>query len=295
MNVHTSLSCVSLCLSALALPSLAIAADSAYVPRVGGVDTSLTISRSSYDNFYLGDVKVSNQDAFGSNEKVYQGTASLAVRYGVNARTALDVTVGYTSVDFKPLDIKEKGLDDTRLGVTTVLADEFDDALAKYNLPTVSMRIGVIIKGTYNTGESVAGPTAPGLGANGAEASLLFGKYFASIGFGLTASAGFRYYAEEVPGRLLWSAGAYQVIADQVVVSGQVQASRSGTGPDIGGPGFTGDFRAVREEKAESEIAVAYTGIADSQFGIFGAKTLASGNRNVGDATTYGLFLGHQF
>ena len=295
MIVRTATSCVSLCLAALAAPSLVMAADSAYVPKVGGIDTSLTISRSSYNNFYLGDVKVSNKDAFGSDEKVNQSTATLALRYGVNARTAIDVTVGYTSVDFKPLDKKENGLDDTRVGVTTILADEFDDALAQYNLPTVSLRVGAIIKGTYKTGENVAGPTAPGLGANGAEAAVLFGKYFTSIGFGLNASAGFRYYAENVPGRLLWSAGAYQVIADQVVISGQVQASRAGTGPDIGGPGFTGDFRVVREEKTEGELALTYTGIPDSQFGIFGAKVIGSGNRNVGDATTFGLFLGHLF
>ena len=286
-------STLSLALASLAAPL--VAADSAYITSEGRFDTSLTASTSSYDTFFLGETKLSNKDAFGSDEKVTQNTVTLAVRYGITSRVGVDLSVGQTAVNFRPQTEKVGGLDDTRIGITSVLVSEFDDVGVDYHLPTISMRIGGIIKGTYDSGADVVGPSAPGLGENGAEAALLFGKYFADIGFGLNASVGFKHYSGEVPGRLLWSAGAYQSVVDQVVLSGQITSERSGSGPDIGGPGFTGDFKAVREEDTQGELSVTYTGLTDTQVGVFGAKCLSFGNRNVGNATTLGIFVGHLF
>lgn len=270
------------------------AADSPYLPGAQRVSVGLSASRSQYDNFFLGDKKVSNKDAFGSDEKVTQDTVSLNGQYGLTKRVAVDLTVGYTRVDFKPVDLKNKGRDDTYLGLTTIALDEFDPEVAEYNLPTVAVRVGAIIAGSYDVGE-IGVPSAPGLGVNGAEASVILGKYFGTIGFGLTASGGFRHYAGAVPGQLLWSVGAYQSIIDQVVLAGRVHGSRSTTGTDIGGPGFTGYFPGVREEKTEGELSVTYTGLTDSQVGLFAATVFDSGARNTGDATTFGFFVGHLF
>jgi len=270
------------------------AADSPYLPGAERTSVSLGASRSQYDNFFLGDQKVSNKDAFGSDEKVTQDSISLTGQYGLTKTLAVDLTVGYTRVDFKPVDLTNKGRDDTYLGLTTVTIDEFDPAIAEYHLPTVAIRVGAIIAGSYDSG-AIGVPSAAGLGANGAEASLILGKYCTEIKFGLTASVGFRNYVGDVPGQLLWSVGAYQSIVDQVVLSGRLHGSRATTGPDIAGPGFTGYFPGVREEKTEGELSVTYTGMVDSQLGLFAATVIDAGARNTGDATTFGFFVGHLF
>ncbi len=274
----------------LSLASLGSAVDSPWIPAVGSLETNLSYARQSYDRFWLGEKEVSNKDAFGSDKTVVQNTGTLSGRYGINAWLAADLAVGYTSIDFAPLDQTESGINDTRFGVQGLVLDEFNPQFTAS--PTLSVRLGGIIAGTYDTGDQVVGPSAPGVGSNGIELSAQLGKSCSEIGFGVSSQLGYRWnLTDDVPDALFWSVGAYQSILDQVVVGAAYRVDNSRSGPDIGDPGFT--FPAVRQEKSNVDVNLTYVGYPGCQVGVFGSW--AVDGRNVGKETVYGLFVGHTF
>ena len=195
-----------------------------------------------------------------------------------------------TDIDFKPLDKTDSGLNDTTFGLQARVLDEYSNSVSPY-LPTISIRLGGILKGTYET--DIGTPTGAGLGTNGYDLSLAVGKFFIDTGTGIFASGGFRDYASSVPSVRYWAIGAFQDVAEQVSVHAIYRSSASTSGVDIGGPGFTGDFTKVKEERELIEGGVTYIGFPDARIGIFIARVLDG--RNVGQDFVLGLNGGYSF
>jgi hypothetical protein len=264
-------------------------ADTPWTPSAQHFDADLSVVYQAYDHFWLGDTKLSTKDAFGDDGKVTQTTATLSGVYGITDWLAADLSVGYTDIDFKPLDETDSGLNDTTLGLQARVLDE-NNSVSPY-LPTISFRLGAILKGTYDT--DVGAPTAAGLGTNGYDLSLALGKFFVDTGTGVFASGGFRDYASDIPTSRYWALGAFQDIAGQASVHAIYRSSASTSGVDIGGPGFTGDFTKVKEERESIEGGVTYIGYADARIGFFVARVIDG--RNVGQDLVLGLNGGYSF
>lgn len=273
----------------LMILSPVFSADTPWTPSAQHFDADFTVVYQAYDQFWLGDQKLSTKAAFGGDGKVTQTTATLAGQYGITDWLAADLAVGYTSIDFKPLSKKDSGLNDTTFGLQARVLDENNPA-SPY-LPTISVRLGGILKGTYDT--DIGTPTAAGLGTNGYDVSLALGKFFVDTGTGVFASGGIRDYADDVPTARYWALGAFQDIAGQASVHAIYRSSASTSGVDIGGPGFTGDFTKVKEERESIEGGVTYIGCPDARIGIFVARVLDG--RNVGQDLVLGLNGGYSF
>lgn len=274
------------CLLAL---SPAFSADTPWIPAAQQLDVDLTLVTQAYDQFWLGKQKLSTKNAFGGDGKVTQKTATVSGVYGVTDWLAADLAIGYTDIDFKPLNKTDSGLNDTTLGLQARVLDE-NNSICAY-LPTISVRLGGIIKGTYET--DIGTPTAAGLGTGGYDASLALGRFFVSTGTAVFASGGFRDYASDVPTVRYWSLGASQDIVSQASIHAIYRGSSSSSGVDIGGPGFTGDFTVVKEERESIEGGVTYIGYPNARIGIFVARVFDG--RNIGQDMVLGLNGGYSF
>ncbi len=269
--------------------SPAFSADTPWTPSAQHIDTNVSVVYQAYDQFWLGEQKLSTKDAFGADGKVTQTTATVSGMYGITDWLAADLAVGYTRIDFKPLDKTDSGLNDTTFGLQARLLDENNPA-SPY-LPTISVRLGGILKGTYET--DIGTPTGAGLGTNGFDGSLAVGKYFVDSGTGVFASGGFRDYASDVPSVRYWALGAFQDVAGQASVHAIYRSSASTSGVDIGGSGFTGDFTKVKEEREAIEGGITYIGYPQARIGIFIARVLDG--RNIGQDLVLGLNGGYSF
>ena len=269
--------------------SPAFSADTPWTSSAQHIDTNVSVVYQAYDQFWLGEQKLSTKDAFGADGKVTQTTATVSGMYGITDWLAADLAVGYTRIDFKPLDKTDSGLNDTTFGLQARLLDENNPA-SPY-LPTISVRLGGILKGTYET--DIGTPTGAGLGTNGFDGSLAVGKYFVDSGTGVFASGGFRDYASDVPSVRYWALGAFQDVAGQASVHAIYRSSASTSGVDIGGSGFTGDFTKVKEEREAIEGGITYIGCPQARIGIFIARVLDG--RNIGQDLVLGLNGGYSF
>ncbi len=242
-------------------------------PRALAVTPSHTYQ--SYDTFYAGRSKTVLPD------DIVQNTTSVRFDYGLAPRLALDATVGYTKVRFKPdgAHFERGGRDDSQIGLTYALVEESAET------PALTWRVGGIIGGNYDVPTSVP-PINPGDGADGFETSLALGKSFES-GFAIYSEVGYRNRDSGVPDDLFGSLGAAQRFGAFSVNVGY-RTTRGQSGGDIGGPGFGTDFGfpGVKEITQFIEGGVAYTDGAGRSYQAVVARAIGS-IRNSGEATVY--------
>ncbi len=147
--------------SAFRLPLLALAAtslasaQSAYLPAPGETTAGTLYSYQRARDFYaLGDAR------FTLPDPLEQHTARVDLAHGLAPGWALDASFGWSTVTYEESatlapglfllkDGKQRrsGLIDTRLGLRRTLLDEF--ATLSQAAPTVTVRVGAIIPGTY--------------------------------------------------------------------------------------------------------------------------------------------------
>lgn len=262
---------------------------SPYVPANQQIVASPSFVYSTYDEFWAGDQKVDLGAAtpFGRQNQYYAG---VTLEYGMCESFAFDATVGYIWTQFSdgPPGLSpwnDDGLYDTTLGIRWRIIDEFKEE-AKW-VPTVGVRLGGIIAGTYSAQPTASNPVgfpfAPGDGASGVETSLLLGKQLCP-NFGLAADLGWRYRVEDVPQDIFGSFGAYFTI-DWFTASAAYRGSYALSGPDIGQPGFT--FPEVQEINHLVELSVGWMAKTGQSVQIFGAMNFAG--QNTGDKTIIGM------
>jgi hypothetical protein len=264
-------------------------AQSAWLPLAGELVATPAVSFSSFDRFWAGSSRDDRLD--DANESLDQFNGFVTLDYGILDCLAFDATVGYTSVgDTRSFGNSDKdGLADTLLGLRMRVLDE-----GEY-WPTVAVRIGGVIAGTYDENT----PFAPGDGADAFDPSLMFAKSFGESGFGTYGDFGYRVRNNSVPDEYHGSVGVFKQFVgllfaeDAVTISAGYRHVESHTGLDIGGPGFDpngGDssgFPALEEVNQLFEGAVGYTDVGGRHYQASIAKSIEG--RNTGDKFIFGF------
>ncbi|MBC8011537.1 MAG: hypothetical protein H7067_15740 [Burkholderiales bacterium] len=249
---------VTFTLTLLALAGSA-PAQTAYLPAVGEVVARPLYSYQRATDFYaLGDTE------FTLPDPLEQHTARVDLDYGLAPGWALDASFGWSTVIYDETqppflgislledgETRQSGLIDTRLGVRRVVLDEF--ASMNEYAPTVALRAGAIIQGTYDTGFI----NAVGDGASGVEFGVLAAKSLVATGTTFFGDLVWRGYTEDVPDAVEASLGVSQQVQAASLTLG-IRHLHSLNGPDILGPGFTSleSFSDVKEVNTSLELGL---------------------------------------
>ncbi len=268
------------------IPALVIAAGvsaqaqySAWLPAEQQFVATPGFTFSTFDRFWMGETKVDNPP---NGKSLDQYVTYVSVEYGILANLAADVTVGYTWTDTDAFGgDSDDGLADTFLGLRYRLWDEFKHQDSW--LPSVSVRVGGIIAGTYDEDQ----PFSAGDGASGFESSLLLAREICP-GFGIYGDIGYRIRENDVPDDLFGAVGIYAGYkgVSATVAYRHVQGL---SGPDIGDPGFgtSFGFPQVKEINQNIEVGLGYTDAGGRFYQVFYAHTLDG--RNTGEKDIFGL------
>lgn len=213
----------------------------------------------------------------GNGANLGQHTVWVNGMYGWSDEVAIDVRVGLarsyatagpgTSSTPGGRD-KYSGVTDSNIGITWRIADE----LVNPSLPTVALRGGAIIKGSYETGAI----NAIGDGASGLEISALAGKYFADM-FAVSGELGYRVRDKDVPADLFFNVSG-GLLFENIGLNVNYKIIDAQSGLQIGGPGFSPPrFPEVEEDiqflsgtvslnvTDQSNIAVSYGEVLDGR------------------------------
>ena len=258
-------------------------AQSAWLPEPGQLIVTPGYNFQTFDEFFAGTTR-SKLPA-----DLTQHTAVLTFEYGLLRDLAVDLTLGYVWTRFRPPGgpaFTSDGLTDTQLGLRFRLLDERRGGAWT---PTLSLRVGAIIAGTYDVFFAIPPPPInPGDGADGVEFSLLTGKTFGQSGFGVFADFGYRVRNGHVPDDLFGRAGIFQQIGPVTlgVDYRQVQALSGG---DIGGRGFgtAYGFPQVREVDRAIDAGITFTDRGGRGYQFTYSKTI--NGRNTGDKSIFGV------
>ena len=262
--------CVQLLLAGVVLlASVPAHSTSAYLPIEGRFSLSGSYVFETFDEFWMGRKKARLPD------DIHQHTVSVGLEYGLLDDVALDLTLGYTRSSFSGADDID-GLNDTTLGVRWRMLDEFRSDVSY--LPTLTLRLGGIIEGSYDT-ITTGAPHSPGDGASGVETSLLFGKVFGSTDIGVSGDVGYRYRDSNVPDDFFVSVGLDKIFLEYILAGVRYRHTQGLSGIDIGSPGFDPSrFPEVKEISDNIQAELGYVGARGQYFGIIAAWTIAGRN-----------------
>jgi hypothetical protein len=253
---------------------------SAWLPYPNEFILTPSYTYQTFDKFWLGRTKVELPD------DVQQHTPTLTLEYGIDDRLAVDATVGYVWVDtthaFGPGNNNDDGLTDTTFGLRYKFLDQ--DRAGGYPLwPSVALRVGGIIEGTYD--ENL--PFSAGDGASGVETSLLLAKEICP-NFGLYGDFGYRWRNQHVPDDLFGSAGAYATWYG-FTLTGAYRHIGGLHGKNIGEV----PFPQVKEIIDSYEIGLGYRDSGDRYYQFFFAH--AFDGRNTGAKDVFGVSASFSF
>ena len=207
---------------------------SPWLPAPGAGFVNLSYVAQNATEFYRQDTKGPTPGPMpGAN--LGQHTVWLNGMYGLSDAVAIDFRVGaarsYFAPNIPPTDGRDNysGVTDTNIGVTWRIVDE----LVKPSLPSIALRGGAIIEGSYAAGWI----NSIGDGASGLEVSALAGKYFADR-FAVSGEVGYRVRDEDVPSDVFVNVSG-GVLVDNIGLSVNYKLVDAQSGLQIGGPGFT--------------------------------------------------------
>ena len=276
----------SLALSILSLSGAVQAGSNPWLPEPGTLNTVLSYTFQTADNFYFGNEKTDLPTDLS------QHTVSDYLEYGLTDSIALDARLGYASSDFiqtppdgpSPFAASLDGLTDTNLGIRWRILDELiGDPL------TVTFRAAGIIEGTYRTGAL----NAIGDGSSGGEFSVLAGRFFDN-GFSLSGETGYRTRAKPVPDEFFANFRGGYALTSKLGVGVSYQIAESLGGIDIGGPGFTpARFPAVNEDYQIFGVDLNYHLTPKAFISVNYGLTVTG--RNTSNQDIFGVNLGYSF
>lgn len=217
-------------------------------------------------------------------KRISQRTFRVHFEYGLTENLAFDARGGYTRSSTKTGE-HDNGMDDTAFGVRWRMVDEYRTDSS----PTLTVRIGGILQGSYDTGF----PFAAGDGASGIEGSLLIGKILGDTGAGITGDIGYRYRLEEVPNDIVFSIGAYKTLFANTTVSAGYRRCQGLSGRDISDPDFDGRWTELKEVSGNVEFSLGYNDKKGRYAGLFISRTIDG--RNTGKQTVIGLNVDFRF
>ncbi len=226
---------------------------------------------------------------FDDNEATLPGhltqtTVSLDLEYGIAPDLAADLSIGYSNVNYQggPLGGTlvltknnknvRRGTTDTRLGLSWRVVDEFQSLSDA--TPTITLRLGAIIAGNYETGFL----NAVSDGADGVEAGFKFGKVFLGSSAGIYGDVAYRWLSSSPPDEWEASLGVYKTWGYFTYSLGMREKQSTG-GLDILGPGFTlNRFPDLREKNRTVEIGLTWNWRTESSLSLGYARTLKGEN-----------------
>jgi hypothetical protein len=272
-------------LAASAAP-LVCCGQSAWLPASHEFKVTPGFSYSTFDEFWVGRTRV--DPLADKDESLDQYTGYVAVEYGIHDNLAVDLTLGYSASSETDTfgNDSDDGLTDTLFGLRLRLLDE-KNAPCPF-APTISVRLGGIIPGTYDENQ----PFSVGDGAYGFESSLLLGKAFGSSGFGIYGDIGYRLRENPVPDDLFASAGAFQQLGP-VTLAADYRHVQGLSGRDISDSGFapplgpSHGFPSLKEIVQLVEGAISYTDSGGRNYQFTVAKSIDG--RNTGDKWIFGF------
>jgi hypothetical protein len=257
---------------------------SAWLPARGELKATPGFSFSTFDEFWMGDSKVSNPP---NGDSLNQYTGYISLEYGIIENVAADIIFGYTATESGAFGNEDDtGMMDTLLGFRYRVVNE--QTASQRWVPTVSLRVGGVIPGTYEPNL----PFSPGDGVYAFDMSLLLGKAFGESGFGLYGDIGYRVRVNPAPNEVFGMIGAYQQIGPVTLTVGYVQV-QSLSGLDIGGTGFNpaagadSGFPALREINYIFQGGITYTDKGGRSYQFTAGTSLAG--RNTGDKLMLGI------
>lgn len=263
-----------LCL--LALVSTSRATD-AYVPAPGTGSLYPVTSVQWATDFWFDDNKATLPG------HLTQTTVGVDAEYGVAEDLAVDLSVGFSMVNYQggPLgglvltqdgENTRHGLTDIRFGASWRLLDEFTSVHEA--TPTITLRVGGIVAGTYETGFL----NAVSDGADGWEVGLKFGKVFIAANAGIYGDVTHRWLSTSTPDEWEAGLGLFKTVGNFTYTIG-LREKQSVGGIDILGPGFTLDrFTDVREKNRTAEIGATWNLSSNSFLSLGYARTLDGEN-----------------
>jgi hypothetical protein len=272
------------------------AAVSPWTPEPGHLSTTASVVYQVFDSLYEETHKVDfDPDADGDSDELGQITTTFSIEYGIIEDVSFDASIGYTrtfsSTIEKVADVDladAEGLDDVELGVTWRFLDEFD--WEEWYVPSLALRVGAIIKGSY---DDTFFPASPGDKGTGYEIELGVGKVLES-GFGVSSIVGFRDRDNGVPPDLHFRADGFYSIPD--VLPGYLDSATvslaydylgSTKGDDLGGPTFKPEKAGrLKEREQLIEVGLGLQDVGGRYYSLFYGRTLDG--RNTGEKDIFG-------
>lgn len=225
---------------------------SPWLPAPGAGFVNLSYVTQNANEFYRQDQKVPTPGPT-PGKNLGQHTVWLNGMYGLSDEIAIDFRVGAARSYFgaqtpmgdpiPPTGGRDKysGVTDVNIGVTWRIVDE----LVRPSLPSLALRGGAIIEGSYAPGHI----NSIGDGASGLEASALGGKWLTDW-LAVSGEVGYRVRDEDVPSDIFVNVSG-GVLVDNIGLSVNYKLVDAQSGIQIGGPGFngtTGVFPRLEED-----------------------------------------------
>ena len=210
--------------------------------------------------------------------------------YGISDALALDFQLGTSDSQYPGGGPKHpdkddlSGLQDARAGLTWRFRDEVVSSG-----PSMALRVGVILAGDYDTGYI----NSLGDGGDGAEVSLLIGRYVGDRGV-LSAEVGYRYRSDDIPEDIILNLTAGVLVGDRVGLGIGYRMTDGGSGLDIGVPPFApARFPELQEDidLLYGTVTVGLTGRAN--LGLTYGEVIDG--RNTPNSEVFGLSVGFSF
>ena len=207
---------------------------SPWLPAPGAGFINLSYVSQNATEFYVGDQERGTppRQATPPGPNLGQHTVWVNGMYGLSDAVAIDFRVGaarsYASGGPTGGRDKYSGVTDSNIGVTWRIADE----LVNPSLPSVALRAGAIIEGSYAPGYI----NSIGDGASGLEVSALAAKVFADR-FAVSGEVGYRVRDEDVPSDIFLNVSG-GVLLDNIGLSVNYKLVDAQSGLQIGGAEF---------------------------------------------------------
>lgn len=210
--------------------------------------------------------------------------------YGISDALALDFQIGTSDSQYPgggpkhPNKDDLSGLQDARAGLTWRFRDEVVSSG-----PSMALRFGAILAGDYDTGYI----NSLGDGGDGAEVSLLIGKYVGERGV-LSAEVGYRYRSDDIPEDIVLNLSAGVLVGERVGLSVGYRMTDGGSGLDIGVP----PFAPARFPELQEDIDLLYGTVnvaltSRASLGLTYGDVI--GGRNTPNSEVLGLSVGFGF
>ncbi|WP_420551347.1 transporter [Tenacibaculum aiptasiae] len=284
-----------LILSAFAMISISTVSNAqglldGFTPKKGDLSVTASYSKSTYDKFYLGDVKV---DAVPAHNEINQNIYSLYAKYGITNRLSAVVNLPFISAE------NTSGLADPVNGQNSI-SDLQDISIAlklnayKFTFEKADLNVITGVTAIIPTGYEPNGILSIGSGAFGIDVTA--GLHLnTKSGFFSTLLAAYNLRADAdnnlTPGGKFGVPNAFVTMgkigyaSDFIYVEAWADISNSEEGVDIGGPGFNGNFPETNVDYTRIGLTV-YKNIIP-QLGVSLGYGKVIDGRNLGDSTIF--------